>query len=114
MPEHVVFQCTNGVVLGLFSEMMFEEEHGQVADGFRGVTVAINRKDGDGVFRAHDEFAEFADYAWHRWAPARPAPRASTPRSTRTRDARPVWGTPYGQSHCKRGPSSGRCLSGVA
>jgi uncharacterized glyoxalase superfamily protein PhnB len=61
VPEHVVFQCTNGVVLGLFSEMMFEEQHGQVADGFRGVTVAINCEDEDDVIRAHDEIAEFAD-----------------------------------------------------
>ena len=61
VPEHVVFQCTNGVVLGLFSETVFQEQHGWVADGFRGVRIAIACEDKDAVFFAHGEVAEFAD-----------------------------------------------------
>jgi hypothetical protein len=34
VPEHVVFQCANGVVLGLFSETVLERQFGRVAEGF--------------------------------------------------------------------------------
>jgi hypothetical protein len=61
VPEHVVFQCTNGVVLGLFSETVFEERFGRVADGFRGVTVAIACEDAQAVHRAHEQVREFDD-----------------------------------------------------
>jgi catechol 2,3-dioxygenase-like lactoylglutathione lyase family enzyme len=61
VPEHVVFQCENGVVLGLFSETMFDDAYGPVADGFRGVTVTIHCDDADAVYRAHDEITAFDD-----------------------------------------------------
>ena len=61
MPEHVVFQCTNGVVLGLFSETVFEPQFGSVASEFRGFTLSINCRDAETVFRAHEELSEFDD-----------------------------------------------------
>jgi catechol 2,3-dioxygenase-like lactoylglutathione lyase family enzyme len=61
--EHVVFQCANGVVLGLFSEAVFEQSFGRVADGFRGFTVSINCEDEQAVFRAHEQIREFDDLA---------------------------------------------------
>ena len=51
--EHVVFQCTNGVVLGLFSETVLEERFGRVADGFRGVSVTVACEDAEAVQQAH-------------------------------------------------------------
>jgi catechol 2,3-dioxygenase-like lactoylglutathione lyase family enzyme len=61
VPEHVVFQCANGVVLGLFSETMYERQFGRVADGFRGFTLTIHCEDAQGVFGAHEELGEFDD-----------------------------------------------------
>ena len=48
VPEHVVFQCTNGVVLGLFDTASFEEETLKLEPGdlivlfSDGVTEAMN------------------------------------------------------------------------
>ena len=61
VPEHVVFQGTNGVVLGLFSETMFEPHFGLVGEGFRGFTVTIHCEDAEAVFAAHEQLAEFDD-----------------------------------------------------
>ena len=61
VPEHVVFQCANGVVLGLFSEVMFDQEFGEVADGFRGFTLTINCEAPEAVFEAHAQLQEFDD-----------------------------------------------------
>ena len=61
VPEHVVFQCSNGVVLGLFSETRFE---GQFANaGFRGFTLTIHCEDETAVDAAHKSVREFADLA---------------------------------------------------
>jgi predicted lactoylglutathione lyase len=57
VPEHVVFQCSNGVVLGLFSETRFE----RVASGFRGFTLTIHCEDEEAVDRAHSALGEFVD-----------------------------------------------------
>jgi uncharacterized glyoxalase superfamily protein PhnB len=57
VPEHVVFQCSNGVVLGLFSETRFEH----VASGFRGFTLTIHCEDEEAVDRAHSALGEFVD-----------------------------------------------------
>jgi uncharacterized glyoxalase superfamily protein PhnB len=61
VPEHVVFQCTNGVVLGLFSATQYEPQFGEVASEFRGFALAINCDDATAVFRAHEEVSEFDD-----------------------------------------------------
>jgi catechol 2,3-dioxygenase-like lactoylglutathione lyase family enzyme len=42
---HVVFQCSNGVVLGLYGVHHYEPSTGPVADGFRGFTLAVNCAD---------------------------------------------------------------------
>ena len=63
VPEHVVFQCTNGVVLGLFSETAFERRFGPAVAGFRGFALTIHCEDAEGVFRAHEEVARFDDVA---------------------------------------------------
>jgi hypothetical protein len=61
VPEHVVFQCTNGVVLGLFSATQYEPQFGEVAIEFRGFTLAINCDDATAVLRAHEEVSKFDD-----------------------------------------------------
>lgn len=61
--EHVVFQCTNGVVLGLFSEAAFEQRFGYPGDAFRGFTLTIHCEDEPAVDRAHDEVRGFDDVA---------------------------------------------------
>jgi catechol 2,3-dioxygenase-like lactoylglutathione lyase family enzyme len=61
VPEHVVFQCANGVVLGLFSDTVFEPSLGAVAGGFRGFTLAIQCEDEQSVRRAHATIAGFDD-----------------------------------------------------
>lgn len=63
VPEHVVFQCTNGVVLGLFSETAFEPRFGPVVQGFRGLTLTIHCEDAEAVFRAHEQLEQFDDVA---------------------------------------------------
>jgi catechol 2,3-dioxygenase-like lactoylglutathione lyase family enzyme len=62
VPEHVVFQCANGVVLGLFSETMFER-FGRVAEGLRGFSLSINCEDAQAVFRAHEQLRELDEVA---------------------------------------------------
>jgi uncharacterized glyoxalase superfamily protein PhnB len=61
VPEHVVFQCTNGVVLGLFSASVYEPQFGHVASEFRGFTLTINCEDARAVYQAHEELGEFDD-----------------------------------------------------
>ena len=58
-PEHVVFQCTNGVVLGLYGSHHYEGRHGPPAAGFRGFTLAVNVESLDEVQRAYDVVKEF-------------------------------------------------------
>jgi hypothetical protein len=62
VPEHIVFQCTNGVVLGLFSETRFERQFGRVAEGFRGVTLTIHCENEEDV-RVQQHLREFDDVA---------------------------------------------------
>jgi uncharacterized glyoxalase superfamily protein PhnB len=59
--EHVVFQCSHGVVLGLLSETRFEHEYGRAAEGFRGFTLTIHCEDEADVVRTHQELAGFDD-----------------------------------------------------
>jgi len=61
VPEHVVFQCSNGVVLGLFTESRFEGQFGSVASAFRGFSLTIHCEDEETVARAHDALREFVD-----------------------------------------------------
>src|SRR2546430_13660464 len=59
VPEHVVFQCTNGVVLGLFSETRFERQFGGGAEGFRGVTFTIHCENEEQVVGDHQQLHQF-------------------------------------------------------
>ena len=61
VPEHVVFQCTNGVVLGLFSARQYEAQYGEPASGFRAFALTINCDDREAVFRAHQAVGELDD-----------------------------------------------------
>lgn len=61
VPEHVVFQCADGVVLGLFADTVFEARFGQPASAFRGFTLTIHCGDEESVDRAHDEVGGFDD-----------------------------------------------------
>jgi uncharacterized glyoxalase superfamily protein PhnB len=40
--HHRTFQCTNGCVIGLYAAASYEPDFGPPADGFRGVTLAVN------------------------------------------------------------------------
>ena len=71
VPEHVVFQCSNGVVLGLFSETRLERQFGTAASGFRGFTLTIHCEDEDTVVRAHEALREFVDIVELDAEPAR-------------------------------------------
>jgi hypothetical protein len=63
VPEHVVFQCSHGVVLGLFSELRFEQEFGRAVEGFRAFTLTIHCDGENAVVEAHRRLAEFDDVA---------------------------------------------------
>jgi catechol 2,3-dioxygenase-like lactoylglutathione lyase family enzyme len=60
VPEHVVFQCSNGVVLGLFSENAFRQ-YGYRSDSFGGFTLTIHCEDEPTVNQAYDEVRAFDD-----------------------------------------------------
>jgi uncharacterized glyoxalase superfamily protein PhnB len=40
--HHSTFQCTNGVVFGLYAASNYEPAFGQPAAGFRGFTICVN------------------------------------------------------------------------
>jgi uncharacterized protein len=40
--HHRTFQCTNGVVFGLYAASNYEPAFGPPTDGFRGFTIAVN------------------------------------------------------------------------
>lgn len=40
--NHRTFQCTNGVVFGLYAASHYEPHFGPLADGFRGLTICVN------------------------------------------------------------------------
>ena len=40
--HHRTFECTNGCVIGLYDAKHYEPHFGPPAEGFRGVTIAIN------------------------------------------------------------------------
>src|SRR4030095_13053249 len=63
VPEHVVFQCANGVVLGLFSETRFERQFGGVDEGFRGFALTIHCEDEEAVVRAYELLRKCDDVA---------------------------------------------------
>jgi hypothetical protein len=60
VPEHVVFQCSNGVVLSLFSEVTLGIDLGTARDA-RAVSVMIGCDDEAGVARAYGEIGSFDD-----------------------------------------------------
>ena len=61
VPAHVVFQCSNGVVLGLFSEPMFEARFGPTAEPARVCSLTVHVEDEAAVDRAHSYVGEFDD-----------------------------------------------------
>lgn len=61
--EHVVFQCTNGVVLGLFSETAYARKYGYPGDSFRGFTLTIHCENEPAVDRAFERVRTFDDVA---------------------------------------------------
>jgi hypothetical protein len=61
VPEHVVFQCSNGVVLGLFSEPVFEARFGSRDEAARAFALTVHVEDEAAVNRAHREVAQFDD-----------------------------------------------------
>jgi uncharacterized glyoxalase superfamily protein PhnB len=61
VPEHVVFQCSNGVVLGLFSASDFEARYGPAGEARRGVALTIHVEDEQAVDDAHAAVSGFDD-----------------------------------------------------
>ena len=60
-PVHVVFQCSNGVVLALYGAGHYEPGFGPAADGFRSFTLGVNCEDMEAVERAHATVRGFQD-----------------------------------------------------
>jgi catechol 2,3-dioxygenase-like lactoylglutathione lyase family enzyme len=58
---HRVFQCTNGVVLGLYAASNYEPQFGPLSEDFRGFTLAINCEDWDEVVRVYEAVRTFDD-----------------------------------------------------
>jgi catechol 2,3-dioxygenase-like lactoylglutathione lyase family enzyme len=61
VPEHVVFQCSNGVVLGLFAEPIFEERSGPTGEATAGFALTVHVEDEEAVDVAHAEVDGFDD-----------------------------------------------------
>ena len=61
VPEHVVFQCANGVVLGLFPEPLFEARFGPTSGATSGYALTVHVEDEGAVDRAHVEVGGFDD-----------------------------------------------------
>lgn len=61
VPEHVVFQCANGVTLGLLPDTMFARERGPTNEGFPGVTLGIMVESVEAVIEAHQRLKTFDD-----------------------------------------------------
>jgi uncharacterized protein len=59
--EHVVFQCSNGVVLGLFAEEAFEMRFGPTGETDRGFALTVHVEDAEAVDRAYVEVSGFDD-----------------------------------------------------
>ena len=51
--HHRTFQCTNGVVFGLYAAASYESAFGPPADGFRGVTICVNLASFEETVAAH-------------------------------------------------------------
>ena len=60
-PVHVVFQCSNGVVLALYGASHYEPGVGPAAGGFRGFTLGVNCGDMAAVERAYATVKGFDD-----------------------------------------------------
>jgi uncharacterized glyoxalase superfamily protein PhnB len=60
-PVHVVFQCSNGVVLALYGASHYEPGVGPANDGFRGFTLGVNCDDMAAVERAYAVVRGFDD-----------------------------------------------------
>ena len=52
--HHRTFQCTNGVVIGLYAATHYEPHFGPPADGFRGFTLAVNLASFDECRRVYE------------------------------------------------------------
>jgi catechol 2,3-dioxygenase-like lactoylglutathione lyase family enzyme len=59
--EHVVFQCSNGVVLGLFGEEAFETRFGPTGEAAGGFALTIHVEDEEAVDRGYAEVRGFDD-----------------------------------------------------
>jgi uncharacterized protein len=55
--HHRTFQCTNGVVIGLYDAKNYEPHFGPPAAGFRGVVLSMNVESMDDVRRAYEELS---------------------------------------------------------
>jgi uncharacterized glyoxalase superfamily protein PhnB len=56
--NHRTFQCTNGVVIGLYAAKHYEPEFGPPADGFRAFTLAVNLESFDDCRRVYEALQE--------------------------------------------------------
>jgi uncharacterized glyoxalase superfamily protein PhnB len=52
--DHRTFQCTNGVVIGLYAAAHYEPEFGPPASGFRAFTLCVNLESIDECRRVHE------------------------------------------------------------
>jgi uncharacterized protein len=52
--HHRTFQCTNGVVIGLYAARHYEPQFGAPSGGFRGFTLAVNLESFTECVEAHE------------------------------------------------------------
>jgi uncharacterized glyoxalase superfamily protein PhnB len=52
--HHRTFQCTNGVVIACYAATHYEPAFGPPADGFRGLTIAVNLASYDEVEQVYE------------------------------------------------------------
>lgn len=60
-PDHVVFQCSNGVVLALYAAAHYKPAMGPVAETFRGFTLCLNCRDMDEVAGIYQTVSGYGD-----------------------------------------------------
>ena len=59
--HHRTFQCTNGVVIGLYAARNYDDAFGPLATGFRGFTLCVNVGSFEECVALHARLGEIDD-----------------------------------------------------
>ena len=77
--HHRVFQCTNGVVFGLYAAKNYEPNFGPRADGFRGFTIGVNLATPEEMNAVHARLSDVEAQRCPRSRSTRPTDSAASP-----------------------------------